>query len=103
MRRLTMLSLLLIALLSVSVPFLTAQDEVAAAQAALNVVDSEPLEGQELGLHDSITLYFDRDIDCNTVPAAFSITPEVPGEWECVNSRVTFTPSAAYERATVYT
>jgi alpha-2-macroglobulin len=102
MRRFGWILLLLAGLLSVVLPQLAAQDEVATV-AVLQVVDTEPLEGQELGLNEPITLYFDRALNCSTVDAAFSITPQIAGELTCEASRFTFTPATSYERATVYT
>ncbi|MCU0511631.1 MAG: Ig-like domain-containing protein [Anaerolineae bacterium] len=102
MRRYIGVMAALLALLAISLPQMAAQDEVATLT-ILQVVDSDPLEGQELGLNDPITLYFDRTLNCATVAAALSITPAVAGDFTCDSSRVTFTPADDYERATTYT
>ena len=48
---------------------------------------------------------FNWDMDTASVKAAFSITPEIPGEitWENNNLRMVFTPSQTYQTSTVYT
>ena len=48
---------------------------------------------------------FNWDMDTASVKAAFSITPEIPGEitWENNNLRMIFTPSQTYQTSTVYT
>jgi hypothetical protein len=99
MRRFSLLVLVLCALLSVSA--LAAQDEQKGA--SLQVVDSEPFTGQELGLDSSITLYFDRPVNCDTAKSAITITPAVPGDITCADSSVTFKPSQPFARATRYT
>ena len=99
MRRFFSLLFLVVILLSLSVPQLTARDNLSPI---LQVVDSDPISGQEMGLTDSITLYFDRPLDCESLPSAFSITPTVEGDIECNRGRMIFTPSTSYERATTY-
>lgn len=52
-----------------------------------------------------VVLDFNWDMDTASVEAAFSITPEIPGEitWENNNLRMVFTPSQTYQTSTVYT
>lgn len=52
-----------------------------------------------------IVLDFNWDMDTASVEAAFSITPEIPGEitWEKNNLRMVFTPSQTYQTSTIYT
>lgn len=52
-----------------------------------------------------IVLDFNWDMDTASVEAAFSITPEIPGEitWENNNLRMVFTPSQTYQTSTLYT
>lgn len=105
MRRLSILVIGLIALLSITLPQLMAQDDqanTAPSNSILQWVDSEPLAGQELGLDSPIELYFDRPIDCATVGDAFSITPNVEGTLTCDGSRISFTPSISFDQANTY-
>lgn len=52
-----------------------------------------------------VVLDFNWDMDTASVEAAFSITPEIPGEitWENNNLRMVFTPSQTYQTSTIYT
>ena len=100
MRRLAIALLIIGSLLSVIIPQLTAQD---VRNPELQVIDSDPVSGQELGLSDSITLYFDRQIDCDSLVSSFSISPPIDGSLTCEDGSITFTPTASYERATTYT
>ena len=52
-----------------------------------------------------VVLDFNWDMDTASVEAAFSITPEIPGEitWENNNLRMVFTPTQTYQTSTVYT
>ena len=52
-----------------------------------------------------VVLDFNWDMDTASVEAAFSITPEIPGEitWENNNLRMIFTPTQTYQTSTVYT
>ncbi len=93
--------LMLVLLLSVSWGGLLAQDDVTAR--VLQVVDSEPLSGQELGLSQPITLYFDRALDCASLERSVAIKPALDGQFTCDRSMLTFTPTEQYQRATVYT
>lgn len=105
MRRALFFSLSLILLLTLSCNMIAAQDNGGDNRTGLQVVDSDPLEGQELGLHDAITLYFDRFIDCATATNALSITPQIGGQVTCADgdNQLTFTPDESYQPATVYT
>ncbi|MGB1286710.1 MAG: Ig-like domain-containing protein [Aggregatilineales bacterium] len=102
MRKLAPLLLILFAILSISVPQLLAQDAVA-ARTVLQVVETDPLGGQEAGLTDSITLFFDRELNCESAERAFNISPGIDGTLDCDGSRLIFTPDVPYERAIDYT
>lgn len=73
----------------------------------LQVVETTPAEGEELGLDQPITLYFDRDLDCATVTGAAQVTDEqgavIAGEFACKGTVLTFTPSSALARGSVVT
>lgn len=71
--------------------------------AALQLIDSEPLSGQELGQGEAIALYFDRVVDCATVASGITVVPEIAGTWACADNAATLTPVGEYARATVYT
>src|SRR5690606_23210356 len=62
-----------------------------------------PEAGQELGLKDSIILYFDHSLDCATAEQALEISPSIDGEITCAGSRLSFTPNAEYQSGAVYT
>lgn len=107
MRRLVFFALIILAILSVTVPQLMAQQDASSdapqvTNSALQWVDSEPLTGAELGLDAPIQLFFDRPLDCSTVADAFSITPSVQGAINCDGTSLTFTPSSDFERASTY-
>jgi len=103
MQRLMMLFAIIGAILSLSVPMAAQQDSTPQPISFLQVVDSEPQRGAELGLSEAVTLYFDRDLDCATTQDAFSVQPSVDGALACDGAVLTFTPSAAFDRATAYT
>jgi alpha-2-macroglobulin len=88
-------------LLALVLPQLMAQNEQGADR-VLQVVDSEPLPGQELGLDESITIYFDRPLDCGTIGSAFAITPTIGGDLRCNGTALTFTPDQSLEQANSY-
>lgn len=100
MRRTSALLVFALLLLLSLLPQLTALEPPASS--VLQVIDSEPLSGEELGLTETITLYFDRELDCDTV-SAFSISPEVAGELACSGTELSFIPAGPYARATTYT
>ncbi|MEQ8672256.1 MAG: Ig-like domain-containing protein [Aggregatilineales bacterium] len=105
MRRALFLSISLILLLILSLNIIVAQDSGGDGQSDLQVVDTDPLEGEELGLSDDITVYFDRFIDCATANGALTISPQIAGEVICNESdnQLTFSPEGDYQPATVYT
>ncbi|QPC81915.1 Ig-like domain-containing protein [Phototrophicus methaneseepsis] len=103
LRRMSAL-LLMGLLLSVSLPAAFAQEEsVGAVPSILQIIDSDPLVGQELALDEAITLYFDRDLDCETAQVAIYTTPETTGTVTCDGNMLVYTPDAGWERATTYT
>lgn len=99
MRRFTLLVLLLTVLLSVSGLF--AQQDANAD--LLQWVDSAPLSGEELGRRESIMLYFDLPVDCDSARTAITMEPSIRGAISCDGQVVTFTPGEAYQDATSYT
>ncbi len=111
MRRLPLFLLLctLIGLLSLNlleVQPVTAQDGQQATEASgavLQLVDRAPVEGQPLSAEQMLTLYFDHELNCSTVEAAFSITPPAEGEIGCEGTAVTFTPSEPLTDGASYT
>lgn len=78
---------------------------VAAVDAGLQPVDTDPLPFQELDLDGAITVYFDRELDCETVAAAASINPALAGTFACADDAqaVIFTPDATYQPGKNYT
>lgn len=100
MRRLLLLFAIFIALVSIGIPQLIAQGN---RVSILNVIDSEPLSGQQIELDEAVSIYFDRRVDCGTAQAAFSVTPFVDGTLSCDEYSLTFTPSDEYARDTEYT
>jgi hypothetical protein len=97
--------LLVLALLSLpSLAPMAAQDNVGDDRTSvLQVVDSSPFAGEELGIRAAMTVFFDRELDCATAEAAARITPAVDGTFRCEGASITFTPSGEYTRATAYT
>ncbi len=68
------------------------------------VFDTVPLPGEELALDGPVTFFFDQPMDHAAVESAFSVTPDIAGTFTWPDdATLTFTPSAAYERATEYT
>lgn len=103
MRRLMMLCVIISAVLSFSVPMAAQQDTTPQPISFLQVIDSEPQRGAELGLTDAVTLYFDRDLDCTTAQNALSVQPAMDGALTCEGAVLTFTPAAQFASATPYT
>ncbi|MEO8394723.1 MAG: Ig-like domain-containing protein, partial [Chloroflexota bacterium] len=109
MRRITISFLSFIALLLLSVSMTTAQETavptLATGVSSLQVVDSSPAAGEELGANAAITLYLDRPVDCASAQAAFQIDPQVAGSVSCndAEASLTFTPASDYSRGTTYT
>lgn len=88
-------------LLMVSIGPLLAQETGTAS--VLQVIDSEPLAGQELGLDEPITLYFDRALDCATAEEALRLEPGINGTVTCNGAILILDPDTSYERASTYT
>lgn len=98
-------TLLLVALLLVlSVSSLAAQD-TPPPTAPLQVVDTTPFLGEELGLQSEIVVFFNRPLDCASAQTAFSIAPTIAGSVSCddATSSLRFTPSESFARAADYT
>lgn len=104
MRRLMLILGILMALLSVSTLAAQQEEPGTLSNIPLQVIDSDPLSGEEVELDSSITVYFDRPVDCDTAQPSVTIEPAVPGTITCneADSSVTFTPDDAYERGQAY-
>ncbi len=102
MRRSAALIVAFLGVLLSGVLQLAAQEQVAILT-ILQVVETDPLRGEEVGLNESITLFFNRELDCASTEGALQIFPPVPGSTECQGSRLKFTPDGTYERGTTYT
>lgn len=100
MRRFWMVLFLL--LLSLSLSSLSAQDQPATP--TLQLVEVEPLAGQELAQDASIVLYFDRPVDCDSAQTAITLAPRIAGEITCnaAAASVTFKPAQPLQRASIY-
>ena len=85
--------LLLIAVLALSVSGLAAQP---APDQPLTVVETTPFLGEELGLTEPITLFFDRPVDCESAAIAVTVEPAVAGAVSCDDVSVTFTPDGPW-------
>ncbi|MEM9954422.1 MAG: Ig-like domain-containing protein [Chloroflexota bacterium] len=109
MRRFALLAVVVVIILSVTIPQLLAQQDnndavvQQSTNSALQLVDTEPLTGAELGLEMPITLYFDRPVDCSTVGNGLTISPPIAGTVTCDDTTLTFTPDGAFDRANTYT
>ena len=105
MRRLGLFIIAIIAL-SLTLPQLLSNNtaQQSATGSVLQLIDTDPLEGQELGLDDTITLYFDRELDCDAMQSAFSITPAMGGSLVCQSNQLQFLPdpNTGFERANAY-
>ena len=101
MRRLMLIALTLL----LSASGLAAQDAAQPTGLPLQLVDTMPFVGQELGLQEAITLYFDRPVDCGTAISSLAITPPVAGEVVCdaAERSLSFKPGELYQRGTAYT
>lgn len=105
MRRLAFFSVIVFILLSLTLPQLLAQqgdtntNEPVTTNSILQLVDTEPATGAELGLDMPITLYFDRPLDCETVGESISTTPFIAGSLTCDGTSITLTPDNDYNRA----
>nr|MCU0499733.1 Ig-like domain-containing protein [Anaerolineae bacterium] len=96
------LSLFLLLTMVISWTPITAQ-ETPGPIGVLQVVDSDPLIGSELGAQQPITVYFDRDLACETVDPSVSLTPAIEGAITCDGTALTFTPDQPYQLDTRYT
>ncbi len=96
------LPLLLLLLVVLSVPGLAAQQQF---DNPLQVVDSDPLTGQELTLDSPISLFFNQPLNCDTAANAISLAPDVAGQIACdpAEASIIFSPSTPFDRATAYT
>lgn len=103
MRRLKFVLMMLVLLGVVGSSGLFAQE--GGPQTLLQVVDTVPFTGQELGLESEIAVYFDRALNCDSVVNAVMITPAVRGDLACAESdtALIFNPAEAYARSTTYT
>ncbi|MFN8562123.1 MAG: Ig-like domain-containing protein [Anaerolineae bacterium] len=99
MRRITLLTVLALILMSVSV---TVAQQTAAP--SLQVVDQAPADSV-VGTDSPLVIYFDRPVGCASAQAAFQIDPQVAGEVTCsdADSSVTFTPADGYDPGVTYT
>ncbi len=96
--------LLVLALMVVlSVPGLAAQQTPTASDLPFEIIDTSPLDGEEISLEEPLILFFDRPVNCDSAQDAISISPAVEGSLTCDDVSVTFTPSAAYPTGTQIT
>jgi alpha-2-macroglobulin len=104
MRRFILLLGAILALLSVTAIAAQQEEPTTSPTIPLEIIDSDPLSGEELELNSSITLYFDRPVNCDTAQQALSLEPVVAGTVTCneADSSVTFTPEGEYERGAAY-
>lgn len=104
MRRIYLVLLALI-VLSVSVTAAQDDDDAVGMPSVLQIVDSDPLPGEELGLEDDIIVYFDREITCDSLLGTVSIAPSVAGEFACADDglALVFAPAEPFQPATLYT
>lgn len=104
MRRLVLLFVFIGAVLSLSVPLAAQQDnDPETPTTFLNVIDTEPQTGAELGLEMPVTFYFDRALDCDTAQGAFEVLPASDGTLTCEEMTLTWTPDQPYPLATTHT
>jgi uncharacterized protein YfaS (alpha-2-macroglobulin family) len=89
----------LVVLVALSVPGLAAQPQPPNTDLPLQVIDTVPLAGQELGPVEPITVFFDRPLDCATAAAAVSLEPALAGSVACAGASLTWTPDAPYPNA----
>jgi uncharacterized protein YfaS (alpha-2-macroglobulin family) len=98
-------SLLLFVVLALGLGVLATAPIVRSADEAVppQVVDTNPVRGEELAPDGSVTFYFDQAMDRPTVEGALSISPSVKGSFQWVDdSTVTFKPAAPLARQTTY-
>lgn len=105
--RAILILLLALAALSLSVPMIVAQgdDTSGVIVSMLQVVETIPAVNEELAPDGSITLYFDRPVDCTTADnlRLTSAQGAVSGRVACEGSALVFTPDTALRRDTAYT
>jgi len=74
------------------------------ARPAPQVIDTQPLPGEEVPLDGAITFYFDRPMDLASVQAALSVSPATPLAVEALDpGTVQIRPEKPLLRATLYT
>jgi len=66
------------------------------------LTNSTPEAGGRLDAQASITLFFNRRIDCDSVSTAVTVTPTIAGAFTCVGFTVTFAPDEPYTVDTIY-
>jgi len=96
------LALVLAGVLLMTTPLIArGQDDAPAPR----VVETSPLPGEELGLDEPVTFFFDQPMDRDTVQAAFRVWPVVGGALSWAgDSALTYTPGdILYERASEVT
>ncbi|HRE48387.1 MAG TPA: Ig-like domain-containing protein [Aggregatilineales bacterium] len=75
----------------------------AADDIAPEVVETDPFRGTEITLDNPLTLYFNVPMDRQSTEAAFATRPTIPGRFSWADDlTLTFTPTAALERAAEY-
>jgi len=63
-----------------------------------------PVKGQELPVDGAVEIWFDREMDRQSVEAAFDVKPSLEGTWTWTNEgSVIFRPTAEWSRDTIYT
>jgi len=74
-----------------------------AAPSLLQVIDTDPPAGQEIGLNDSLVIYLDDDVDCASAQEAIRFSPELAFSVTCEGPSLTIRPQDGFQRATRYT
>ncbi|MFO7321535.1 MAG: Ig-like domain-containing protein [Chloroflexota bacterium] len=104
------LSLILLALLVVSVTSISAQQDDSAATPPVSdltfrLLASDPAEGESLAPEQPVTLYFDRLVDCESARTAITIEPALPLDVTCDDAEfsVMLAPDGAFDVDTAYT
>lgn len=97
-----LLLLLITLLLTIHFGALYAQDATPPNTSILQLIDSEPLSGEELSGRQPLTFYFDRELDCNFQQDPLIIEPNIAGDVVCEGATLTFTPAVPYTPATLY-
>ncbi len=110
MRRFFLIALSLLLLLSFSMISVAQEAQPTPSSLPLEVIDTTPFVGEELGLSEPIEIFFDRPVDCASLSAGdINLLPvgantPVAGTVTCHADRssLTFMPEAALPRATAY-